>query len=220
MNQDPTNPLDQAIADRLRRLSTMPMDLSRLEARLRAERKPSAPATVWLRLLRPASGLAASVVVLFLVAMFVLSNAPGEAMASPVQMAQLHRDLVAGRIHAMQVDSIDAATRLLSQRDPSTPALPQPPDTHVMACCMKNVSDKRVACVLLKTDDAPITMSVANAADMKPVGDLVQRNGASYHVVAYETVNMVSTEKAGRWVCLISELPTNKLIAIAEKLQF
>jgi hypothetical protein len=220
MDQDPINPLDQATADRLRRLSTMPMDLSRLEARLRSARKPSAPPRVWLRLLRPASGLAASVIVLVLVAIFVLSNAPGEAMASPIQMAQLHRDLVAGRIHAMQVDSIDAATRLLTQRDPNSPVLPQPPDTHVMACCMKNVSDKRVACVLLKTEDAPITMSVANAADMKPVGDVVQRNGASYHVVAYETVNMVSTEKAGRWVCLISEMPSNKLIAIAEKLQF
>src|SRR5690242_18230846 len=115
MDQDPINPLDQAIADRLRRLSTMPMDLSRLEARLRAARKPSAPPTVILRLLRPASGLAASVIVLFLVAIFVLTNSPGEAMASPVQMAQLHRDLVAGRIYAMQVDSIEAATRLLTQ---------------------------------------------------------------------------------------------------------
>jgi hypothetical protein len=220
MDQDPINPLDQATADRLRRLSTMPMDLSRLQASLRAARKPSAPPTVILRLLRPASGLAASVAVLFLVAIFVLSNSPGEAMASPVQMAQLHRDLVAGRIHAMQVDSIDAAGRMLSQRDPKTPALPQPPDAHVMACCMKNVSDKRVACVLLKSEDAPITMSVANAADMKPVGNVFSRNGAQFHIVAYESLNMVSTEKAGRWVCLIGELPTDKLIAIAEKLQF
>ena len=220
MDQDPINPLDQAIADRLRRLSTMPMDLSRLQAGLRSVRKPSAPPTVILRLLRPASGLAASVAVLFLVAIFVLSNSPGEAMASPIQMAQLHRDLVSGRIHAMQVDSIDAAGQMLSHSDPNSPALPQPPDTHVMACCMKNVSDKRVACVLLKSEDAPITMSVANAADMKPMGSVFSRNGAQFHIVAYETLNMVSTEKDGRWVCLISELPTDKLIAIAEKLQF
>ena len=213
------NPFDQAIADRLRRLSTMPVDLTALERRLRLATRPPKPTFV-LRLLRPASGLAASVMVLVLIAAVILSGSPGEAMASPMMMANLHRDMVAGRIQVMRVDTLYAAGQMLAKADPASPALPQAPETHVMACCMKNVSDKRVACVLLKTEDAPITMSVADAKDMKPVGTVASRDGSTYHLASHEGVNMVSTERSGRWVCLMSELPTDKLVDIAAKLQF
>ena len=44
-----------------------------------------------------------------------------------------------------------------------------------MACCMKSVHDKKVACVLLKDNGVPVTLSVANASDMElpatPRGD-------------------------------------------------
>lgn len=212
------NPIDDAIARRLRRLGSMPMDLSALKARIDAERKPVAPPTVWARLLRPASGLAAGVLVLILVGAIVLSGSPSAAMAQ--QMAQHHRDLVAGRIAVTKVDSIDAAARVLAEADPDLPALPAPPDAHVMACCMKDVRNKRVAHVLLETDGSPITMAVAAAKDMKPMGRVLKQNGVSYHVVSYDSLNMISCEKAGRWVCLIGELPIERLMTIAEKLQF
>jgi hypothetical protein len=212
------NPVDQAIAQRLRRLSTMPMDLSRLEASLRKERRSSAPPTLWARILRPASAVAASFLVLVLIAAIVLTGSSGPAMAS--QMAQVHRDMVSGRIQVTAVDSIDAASRVLAETNPAMPELPQAPEAHVMACCMRDVSDKKVAHVLLKSEGSPITMSVASATDFKPMGKVVRHNGAGYHVVSHETLNMVSTERAGRWVCLIGELPTDRLIAVAEKLQF
>ena len=155
---------------------------------------------------------------LTLVGALVLSGSSSQAMAQ--QMAQVHRDMVAGRIHVTKVDSIESAGRALTASDPSSPALPGAPEAHVMACCMKDVSDKRVAHVLLSTEGATITMSVASAKDMKPMGKVLKQNGVSYYAVSHESLNMISCEKSGRWVCLISELPTDKLTAIAEKLQF
>ena len=51
-----------------------------------------------------------------------------------------------------------------------------------MACCMKSVKNKKVACVLLKSEDVAVTMTVANAADMKlPRSPTVTRGGVTYH---------------------------------------
>ena len=91
-----------------------------------------------------------------------------------------------------------------------------------MACCMKSIRDKRMACVLLQDEaGTPITMTVARSADMRaPAGPTVMRGGAKYHLHAMAPLNMVMTERAGRWVCLISELPQEQLIDLAARLQF
>ena len=215
---------DQAIATRLRRLSTAPVDLTRLEAKLRGQiprRRPTAAGPLLMRLMRPASALAASVMVLVLVAALVLNGSSGEAMALPTQMAQVHRDMVEGRVAVTRVDSIDAASVVLAKSGPGVPGLPQAPEAHVMACCMKSVSNKKVACVLLNSEGTPITMSVAKASEMRsPVGQMITRESAKFHVLSHDSLNMVSTERDGRWVCLIGEVSADKLIAIAQRLQF
>ena len=113
------------------------------------------------------------------------------------------------------------AGRALAAQSPGAPQLPNAPDAHVMACCMKSIKDRKVACVLLSSEGTPITMSVANASDMRsPRGEKVTRGGATYHVVASGAINMISTERGGRWVCLIGETSSDRLIEIAQKLQF
>ena len=77
------------------------------------------------------------------------------------------------------------------------------------------------ACVLLNDEGSPITMSVAKSTDMRsPAGEVVTRNGVKYHVRAHEGLNMVSAERNGRWICLIGESSSERLMAIAEKLEF
>lgn len=211
--------LDQAVSARLRRLSSMPVDLSRLEQRVR--RAIPQRRQLVMRMIRPLGAVAASVTVLAVIAAALLTASSGEVLASPAQMAQVHREIVANPLHVMKVGSIDEASRALTEQWRGIPDLPQAPETHVMACCMKSIKDKKLACVLLNSQGTPITMSVGKASDMRlPAGPTVTRGGITYHVQSWGSLNMVTTEQAGRWVCLIAELPQDKLIDLAARLRF
>jgi hypothetical protein len=213
---------DEAISARLRKLSAMPVDLSRLQAHIESEvPRQQLRRGVMMRLFRPIVAVAASITLFAVIATALLTTGSREVMASPAEMARFHRDIVANRIAVTKVDSIEAAGRVLADQWPETPDLPRAPEAHVMACCMKSIKDKKVACVLLSSEGAPITMSVANASDMKsPQGQEIMKNGSKYHLVTSDTLNMVSTERSGKWVCLIGEVAADRLMAIAEKLQF
>jgi hypothetical protein len=83
------------------------------------------------------------------------------------------------------------------------------------------VKDKKVACVLLKREGVPVTMTVAKDSDMRlPKSPPVVRNGISYHVQSSGSLNMVMTQRHGRWVCLIGELASDRLMELADQLQF
>lgn len=233
MNHDDSNDMldlvDRAIADRLAKLRTMPVDTSRLEASLRAVLPPPPQVTenvgtgrLRVGWFRPLRAVAASFVLLSaVVAIVLLTSSSGPALASPGEMARMHEDLVSGRVPVIQVDSIAEAGRALNEQWPDRPDLPNAPDSHVMACCMKSVKNKKVACVLLRSEGVPVTMTVARAADMRlPSSPTVVRGGMTYHVQATGELNMVMAERAGRWVCLIGNRPAERLMDLADQLQF
>ena len=86
---------------------------------------------------------------------------------------------------------------------------------------MKSIRNKKMACVLLQSGGTPITMTVARSQDVEtPSCEAVNRNGTMYHVQAKDGVNMVMTERDGRWVCLMSELSQDQLIDLAARLRF
>ncbi len=213
--------LDEAIAGRLARLRSLPVDTSRLDQLLRGQ-IPERPHHRWTSWPRPFQAIAASVVLLVgLVGAFLLTASSGPVLASGIQMAQVHADIVAGRIPVMQVDSIAKANQMLADKSPGAPSLPQIPQSHVMACCMKSVHDKKMACVLLKDGGIPVTLSVANAADMKlPAVPTMTRNGTSYRVQSVNGLSMVMTERSGKWLCLIGAMPAERLMDMAELVQF
>lgn len=225
--------LDTATARRLGRLGTMPVDTTRLESRLCDELglASSAPTAAdaarrgrVYAIVHSARAIAASVAVLFLLGVVLLYTTTAPVSASPRAMVQLHQDLVSGRAAATQVDSIEAANRELAAQWPGSPALPGVPPQHVMACCMKSVDHKRVACVLLEGQPSPVTMMVAKASDMRPPRDArsVTRDGVTYftHEASTDGVNMVSFSRDGRYVCLIASLPTDRLIDLGSQLKF
>jgi hypothetical protein len=170
---------------------------------------------------RPVRAVAASVAILVVIGAILLSSSGGPVLASAAQMAQFHEDMVAGRAPVMQVDSIAQANKSLAAQWPQSPMLPAVPQDHVMACCMKSVKNKKVACVLLKSEGVPITMTVANASDMQmPTAAIVTHNGINYTVQSVGELYMVMTERNGRWVCLIGQVPAEQLMDLAAKLQF
>ena len=213
--------LDRAVSARLAKLRTMPVDTSNLDKALRAQ-IPSAQREWRILSFRPLRALAASVVLVSAIAAAImLSASSGPALADAAQMAQVHQDIVSGRIPVMQVASIGEANRMLDSQSPGAPTLPQMPDSHVMACCMKSVHNKKMACVLLKDEGVPITLAVASAADMKlaPV-PITTRNGIDYRVQKVGNLSMVMTEQGGKWLCLIGQMPADHLIDVAAQLRF
>ena len=210
--------LDQAVSARLSTLRGMPMDMAKLEKAIKA-RVPMDGARVRWRMLmpRPLRAIAASAVLASAIAAAVLLSASGgPALAEATRMAQVHQEIVSGKIPVMRVSSIDAANRMLDQQSPGAPSLPQLPDSHVMACCMKSVHDKKMACVLLDEAGAPVTLAVASAADMKlPAGAVRTRNGVDYRVQHVGDLSMVMTERNGKWLCLIGQVPAERLMDLA-----
>lgn len=219
--------LDRATAARLANLRTFPVDTTRLEQRLRAHIGPpaavsshSAP-TRRIGSLRHYRAIAAAILIIAIIGGALLTSSGGPALASAAHMARVHEDMVAGRTAVMQVDTLEEAGRMLSRDWPQSPGLPGVPRNHVMACCMKSVHDKKMACVLLKAEGVPITMAVANAADMRiPTSPSRTRGGFNYHIQSAGRLNMVMTERHSRWVCLIAELPVDRLMDFADELRF
>ena len=237
---DPNNPLggdarlDQAVERRLARLRTTPMDTSRLEKAIlaqipRPQDEESAEQQRRQRMrigslaaFRPLRAVAVSFLLLAaVVAAVLVFSSGGPALASASQMAQMHDDLVSGRTPVTQVSSIEEANMALSGAWPGSPSVPGVPQSHVMACCMKSINDRKVACVLLRSEGQPVTMTVANPADMRlPKSDALTHAGVTYHVQSSGRLNMVMTERNGRWICLIGELPAERLMDLAAGLTF
>lgn len=214
---------EQAVSGRLSKLRTMPMETGRLAAAIQSQipRPARKPRTVWFSL-RSVRAIAASILVLgALAAVLVFTTLPRPAVASPALMARMHEELVSGRTPAVQVDSIEAANKVLAGEHPQFPALPGVPADHVMTCCMTELKDKKVACVLMKQEGVPVSLMVARSEDMRvPTSRITLRDGVQYHVQASGHLNMVMTERHGRWVCLIGQLPPERLMDFAAQLQF
>jgi hypothetical protein len=220
--------LDRATADRLARLRTMPVDLSALrtavDARVGRAGGRGAPAgrTILFRMPGQLRAAAASLLVAGLVIVAVLVFTGGPVVASPDRLADIHNELVAGGGHDRQaVDSIDAANARLAAQNPGAPAVPGVADDHVMSCCVHMVGRKRMSCVSLVTDGVPVSLAVAGAADVRlPASETLTADGVTYHVQSAQGVNMVMTQRNGRWVCVMGKLPTPRLMEIAKGLRF
>jgi hypothetical protein len=219
----PGDRLDRATAARLAKLGTLPVETSRLDRLVRSQLPVRRPRRFSMLVSRPLRAAAAVLILVGVVWAVLLSSGAGPALASPALMAQVHDDMVSGRTPVMQVESVDAANRMLARQWPDAPGIPSMPADHVMACCMKSVKHKRVACVLLKGEGGgePVTMTVARASDMAlPQSPTVVRNGVTYHVQTFRDLSMVMTERNERWVCLIGKAPAERLMDLAAKLEF
>ena len=217
--------LDEAVAARLARLRSMPVELSALRNAVEAQ-LGAAPRSQGRRMLlgwlNPARAAAASLLILGSIVALVIASTSGPVLASPDQLAQIHQDVVSGGTHGMRpVDSIEAANAALASQNPGGPAVPSVAEDHVMACCVHMVGRKKMSCVLLMSDGIPISLAVADAADVKlPASETIKVDGLTYHVQSARGVNMVMAQRNGRWICLMGKLPTSRLTEIAQGLRF
>jgi hypothetical protein len=217
LNDSIQDPIEWAIIRRLARLATMPVNTARLE---QAFLSTTARVHGWYwRWFCSSTAIAAGVLVIIAVGLALLPSRT--AIASPSELTQIHRDIVAGKIPTVQVESIDEANKAIAAIAGEFPTLPTPPAGHKMACCIRSIGNKNVACVLLQNGGVPVTMAVADAAPVATSKSVIrERDGQRYHVQNVGELNMVVIERQGRWVCLIGEVPVDKLIAVAAELMF
>lgn len=220
MEDNPTNPnsdeLDQAVAARLAKLQAMPMDLSRLQASIARDIPKPQSAHLRSRLSRPLRIAAAFLVVSGLVAAIIFSASPSTALASPQALAAVHQSMAT----MPAVDTLDAATTALRSRWPGGDM--QMGDDHMtMACCVHKIGRKNAACVAMKVDNAAVTMAVAKASDVK-IDDAtpsLTRDGVTYRVQSSGNLNMVMTQRQDVWLCVMGQLPIDRLIKLAGEMK-
>ena len=151
---------------------------------------------------------------------FFVTNSSRPVLASAEQLAEVHEDVVAGR-GILHVDSVAEANKAILAQWANSPQIPDVPTDHVMACCMRSIRDRKVACILLKGESEPVTLTVANASDMAmPNTPSTYRDGVGYQVTSRGALNMVMTQRQARWICLIGRIPAERLMALAGGLQF
>ncbi len=215
--RDYADPVDELIAKRLARLGSQPVDTTHLDKMIRAEIPHPKP--FWPRMVRPLAAVAAGLIIVIVAGIMFFSGQ--QVLASPADMAQMHRDMVSGKIATMRVDSMDEANKAIAAMVGDFPQLSEPPETHTMACCMRNVGNKKVACVLLNDGKTPVTMTVAKTEDVtKPAGTPIVRDGQTYYVQTFDSLNMVMSNRQQHWICLIGELPADKLMELSSGLKF
>jgi HAMP domain-containing protein len=216
--------LDEATVRRLVRLRTMPVDLGRLKARVEAEiPRPveRAGGAIGLGWFRPMRAVAASLLVMGLIVAVVIASSSGPALASSERLLQVHQEMLAGPDHATSVQSLEAANAALAQQWSRAPGVPSIEHDAVMSCCVHRIGRQKVACVAMTLDGTPITMAVAPASDIKmPQGRRIDRNGRIYLVDSSQGVQMVMTERDGRWACLMGPLPVERLVEALETMRW
>jgi hypothetical protein len=152
-------------------------------------------------------------------------------MASAVQLAQVDDDLIARRVPISNVDSIDAANRVLLQQWNQAPPLPQllsplspSPQSarpQVTACAVDDLGNKHIACVQLDYANSPVIMTVARLTDMAmPPAPIITSGGLICGVRSLSGLNMVLLCQGGNWVCLMGRVSQPALLNIAAALRF
>lgn len=220
-DNSPDDALDAATSKRLAKLRAMPVETTNLDRRLR-ELLPANSSPNWRLPMRWSMRIAAAILIATgIVGSTIFFTRDTPAIASPIELVRMHDDAIAGRGHVVRVDSLDEAARVLAQQWSARPDLPQVPGTDVMACCLHEMGKARLAAVTMNADNVPVTMAVADAADMRsPTSPTIRRNGIDWHVQSAGDVNMVSARRQDRWICLMGRLPTEKLMDLAQSLKF
>lgn len=209
------DPLDQAVRHRLAKLSHMPLDTGNLDRALRAQIPAPVPAQ-WRRVVRPLAAVAAGLIVVAAGLLAMLSSKPALAASD---MAQMHRDIVAGKTTVMPVDSMDEAAKAFAAF--AGGSVSGPNGMPAMGCCMQNVAGKKVFCILLNNGGTKVTMAIADSADCQALqGTPEVRGTTTYYVQAIQELNMVSFDEQGHRVCLIGAMPGEKLMELTDGLKF
>ncbi len=218
-DQENISPLDQATRKRLARLSTVPVDITRLESRLyKAIPTPQDPGRAGLRLRgwwRVASA-AAALVAIAATLMFTLVGGSTPAVASPIELQQLHRDILAGRIDLTAVNTIAQANQTIQDQQRGAPKLPGFEHSEVRSCCLTHMQGRLVAVALLDYQGHPVTLVVAQGRDFAhPMGQTITIGSREFMAHQVDGLQMVMGREGDLWLCVMGDTSADDLAQVA-----
>lgn len=213
--------LDRAVSKRLGRLSTVPVDSAALKRRLARQLEAHTDHPAQRRLpvqwLRPTAALAAALLIALGV-ILIQDAATSPAVAAPIELAQLHRQVVAGDagLNVQSVGDLQDANRMIAAQSSGRAELPSAAPAAVQSCCLGSVHGEVVACALMTYHDQPVTLVVADGRDLCSMDGLtVTRDGRRYMVHEVDGLTMVMTQRDNKWLCVMGEMDAEALLDLA-----
>ncbi|MHB1155837.1 MAG: hypothetical protein ACYC26_03250 [Phycisphaerales bacterium] len=223
---EPMNRLDAATSVRLAKLGAMPVDVSRLQAKLRramGNERPVATMNISRRrrAWRPVAGIAAMFVAAGLIGWLVVSGGSQAVIAAPAELAQLHEQAARDVLPMMRATSVDEANTLLAEQLGGSKPLPNQMPGRMHACCLRQFAGTTLSCVMIEWKGKMVSVAVADADHLRsPPGRTVERGGRRFTLHRANGVNMVMAGEHGRWLCVMGDAGDEDLLDIAAGIRF
>ena len=224
MNDERYNQIDQATSDRLAKLSDCPVDTTNLEHRLNnilpdQNSTNTIPLTqrMWWK---PVTSAAATIILGITLMWLIFNGDSNPVMAAPMHMAEIHNEVVSEHADHFKVTSIEEANQLLSNQSNGVVSVPKLPGT-IKSCCLHKYQHVTLTCALILENGELVSIAIAEANKMHtPKGENISLNGKTFVAHTMNDLQMVMTYRNGRWLCVMGKIQKDKLVKIADTIEF
>lgn len=224
---DHNDKLDQATQDRLAKLASMPVDLSRLEQKM-ADQLPSRqqhntqphinPMQGWLRV---AAIIALMVGVAGASYYAFFGVGPQAAVAQTMTVAELHESLLNDPQEAYLAHTIGDAQALIDAQLAGKQSLPIVDGTHVESCCLVEGEFPLRAALVIKQPAGIATIIIAQGEDFaQPMHPIDHPSGIELQGHDHAGMPMVMRNNGDLWMCVMGETDAETLADVAAAIKF
>lgn len=224
---DHNDKLDQATQDRLAKLASMPVDLSRLEQKmadqLPARQQPQTPPHInpmqgWLRV----AAIIALMVGIAGASYYAFFGAgPQTAVAQTMTVAELHDHLLNDPQEAYLAKSVEEAQALIDAQLAGKQPLPTVDGTHIESCCLVEGEFPLRAALVVMQPAGNVTIIIAQGEDfamqMQPIE---HPSGVQLYGHDHAGMPMVMRNVGDQWMCVMGDLEQTELADIAAATNF
>ena len=217
--------LDQATRDRLAKLASMPVDMSRLEQTMadeiprpqqRTHQQHTTPRHGWMR-------LAAAIVLLIGIAgasyYAFFGVGPQTAIAQTMTVAELHEHLLNDPQETYLAKSVEEAQALIDAQLAGQHPLPIVDGTHVESCCLVEGEFPLRAALVVDQPNGSATIIIAQGEDfahkMNPID---HPSGVELQGHDHAGMPMVMRNHGDLWMCVMGNANPDHLADIAAKI--
>lgn len=224
---DHNDKLDQATQDRLAKLASMPVDLSRLEQKM-ADQLPARqqhntqphtnPMQGWLRV---AAIIALMVGVAGASYYAFFGVGPQTAIAQTMTVAELHDHLLNDPQEAYLAKSVEEAQALIDAQLGGKQPLPIVDGTHIESCCLVEGEFPLRAALVVTQASGNITIIIAQGKDFaQPMHPIDHPSGLQLQGHDHAGMPMVMRNVGDQWMCVMGNAEQKELADIAVSLVF
>lgn len=219
---DYNDKLDQATQDRLSKLASMPVDLSRLEQKM-ADQLPARQQHNSPRHINPMQGwlrVAAIIAVMVGVAgasyYAFFGVGPQSAIAQTMTVAELHDHLLNDPQEAYLAKSVEEAQALIDAQLAGKQPLPIVDGTHIESCCLVEGEFPLRAALVVTQPAGNVTIIIAQGEDFaQPMHPIDHPSGLQLQGHDHAGMPMVMRNVGDLWMCVMGDLEQSELADIA-----